>query len=215
MRRLFLVLLGSAILVSACGSSKATAPASSAAANPTNAPTVVVSAPVESSSPVAAASLAASNAGLDGDWITVAPDAAGFTAKFPTAPTVATKTSSTAVGDATTTTWTDEEGGNLVYYVNVAHYPAGSLPADKMSAMYDGGINGMLTVDSEMKLAGQADMTLGGHLGRTFLLSGPLGSLKGGAWIVGDDMYMVYVAYTSSVDPGLIDTFLSDFVLTV
>ena len=64
-------------------------------------------------------------------------------------------------------------------------------------------------------MAGQTDMTLGGHLGRTFLLTSQLGSLKGGVWIVGDDMYMVYVSFTSSVDPGLIDTFLSDFQLTV
>ena len=200
MRRLFLVLLGSAILVSACGSSKAT---------PTDAPAIVAT-----PSPVVVPSLAFSNAGLDGDWIAFAPDTASFTAMFPAAPTLTTQTSSTSVGNAVTSLWAYEQGGNLVYDVQVASYPTGSLAAAKLSAMYDAAIKGMTGGQAELALTAQTDMTLDGHAGRAFLLSSALGSLKGGVWVVGDTMYMAYVAFTSSVDPGLVDTFLSDFHLS-
>lgn len=211
MRRLFLVVLGSAFLFSACGSSKATtAPAAPAtpAVTPTDAPTVV-----ETATPVAV--VAPSNAGLDGGWITLAPDAVGFSAKFPATPTLATQTAKTDVGDAPTSLWTFEQGGNLAYYVLVTNYPKGSLATANASNMYDAAIKGMTGGTAELTLAGTTDLALNGHAGRTFLLTSALGSLKGGIWVVGDDMYMVYVSFTSSVDPGLVDTFLSDFQLTV
>jgi hypothetical protein len=97
----------------------------------------------------------------------------------------------------------------------VAKYPAGSIPAAKLSAVYDGAINGMTGGEAQLTLAGQTDLALGGHAGRAFLLTSALGSIKGGVWIVGDTMYMAYVAFTSSVDPNLVDTFLADFQLTV
>jgi hypothetical protein len=209
-RRIFLVVLGSAILVSACGSSKATpVPATQApVATPTDAPAAT-------DAPVVVPSLAPSNAGLDGEWIAFAPDGIGFTAKFPETPTLTTQTSTTAVGDAAVSVWAFEQGGNLVYDVMVTKYPAGSLAPAKLSALYDGAINGMTGGEANLTVAGQQDMMLGGHAGRTFLLTSATGSIKGGVWIVGDNMYMAYVAFTSSVDPGLIDTFLSDFALTV
>ena len=215
-RRLFLLVLGSAFLFSACGSSKATpAPATSApaapatpAVTPTDAPTVV-----ETATPVVV--VAPSNAGLDGGWITLAPAAVGFSAKFPAAPTLTTQTAKTDVGDAATSLWTFEQGGTLAYYVLVTNYPKGSLATANVSTMYDAAIKGMTGGTSELTLAGTTDLALNGHAGRTFLLTSALGSLKGGIWVVGDDMYMVYVSFTSSVDPGLIDTFLSDFQLTV
>jgi hypothetical protein len=209
-RRIFLIVLGSAILVSACGSSTATsAPATQA---PVATPTAALAA---TDTPVVVPSLAPSNAALDGDWITFAPDGTGFTAKFPGAPTLTTQTQTTAVGDAAVSLWAFEQGGNLVYDVMVTKYPTGSLAAAKLSALYDGAINGMTGGEANLTVAGQEDMALGGHDGRTFLLTSATGSVKGGVWIVGDNMYMAYVAFTSSVDPGLIDTFLSDFALTV
>lgn len=216
MRRLFLVVLGSAFLFSACGSSKATpAPATPApagpatpAVTPTDAPTVV-----ETATPVVV--VAPSNAGLDGGWITLAPDGVGFSAKFPAAPTLTTQTAKTDAGDAPTSLWTFEQGGNLAYYVLVTNYPKGSLATANASNMYDAAIKGMTGGTAELTLAGTTDLALNGHAGRTFLLTSALGSLKGGIWVVGDDMYMVYVSFTSSVDPGLVDTFLSDFQLTV
>ena len=218
MRRLLLVLFGSAVLLSACGSSNATpAPATATPAvvatpvtapTPTDAPTVV-----ETATPVVL--VAPSNAGVDGDWVTLAPAAAGFTAKFPVMPTLTTQTATTAVGDALASLWTYEQGGNLAYYVQVTNYPKGSLAAANASTMYDAAIQSMTGGTSQLTLAGETDLTLGGHAGRLFLLTSALGSLKGGVWIAGDVMYMVYVSFTSSVDPGLIDTFLSDFQLTV
>jgi len=210
-RRFFLVLLGSAFLFSACGSSNATpAPAAPAtpAVTPTDAPTVV-----ETASPVVV--VAPTNAGLDGDWVTLAPDAAGFSAKFPATPTLTTQTAKTDVGDAPTSLWTFEQGGNLAYYVLVTNYPKGSLATANVSTMYDAAIKSLTGGTSELALAGTLDLALNGHAGRTFLLTSALGSLKGGVWIVGDNMYVVYVSFTSSVDPGLVDTFLSDFQLTV
>ncbi len=225
MRRLLLVLFGSAVLLSACGSSKATpapatpAPATPATpatqattatpgATPTDAPTVV-----ETSTPVVL--VAPINAGVDGDWVTLAPAAAGFTAKFPVMPTLTTQTATTAVGDARASLWTYEQGGNLAYYVQVTNYPTGSLASANPVTLYDAAIQSMTGGTSQLTLAGETDLTLGGHAGRLFLLTSALGSLKGGVWIAGDVMYMVYVSFTSSVDPGLIDTFLSDFQLTV
>ena len=190
MRRFLLLVLGSAILISACGSSK------------------VATAPAASTTPIASSA-------VDGDWTTFGPAGAGFSTKYPAAPTLTTSTTATAVGDAPTSVWTDKEGGNLIYAVLVANYPAGSLPAAKVSQVYDGAVNGMTGGTAGLTLSSQGNTTLNGHLGRSYLLTSAVGSLQGVVFIVGDTMYMAYVAYTSSLDPALIATFLADFQLTV
>jgi hypothetical protein len=101
-----------------------------------------------------------------------------------------------------------------IYTVLAAAYPAGSLASAVPSKFYDGAINGMTGGSQGLALATQSDVTLGGHAGRTFLLTSATGSIKGEVVVVGDTMYMAYVAFTSPVDTGLIDTFLLDFKLS-
>lgn len=213
MRRLLMLVLGSAILISACGSAKVlTTPASSpthaAGANPSDSP---AASPTQGSLTVNPAS---SFVMQDGDWIVFGPDASGFTTKFPAAPTLASSTTTTAAGDAPTSIWKYEQGGNLIYYVMLVNYPTGSLTGVDTAQVYDRGVNGMVGGDANLALAAQGDVTLNGHLGRSFLLTSALGSLQGSTYLVGDNLFMAYVAYTSSVDPAFIQTFLADFQLT-
>jgi hypothetical protein len=209
-RRVVLLALSSALFLSACGSAKVTtAPAASEAQNVSSAAVVT-----PSPTPVAVLSIAPSLAAVDGDWVVFAPDGAGFSSKFPAAPTLTTQTDKTAVGDALSSIWTYEQAGNLSYAVLAAVYPAGSLASTTSSKLYDGGINGMTGGSAGLAITSQADITLGGRAARTFLLTSATGSIKGEVVVVGDTMYMAYVVFTSSVDTGLIDTFLVDFKLS-
>jgi len=215
-RRLLLLVLGSAILFSACSSSKAsTTPAASATSQTASASPADSSAAATPTNAAVTVTPASSFVMQDGNWVVLAHDTADFTAKFPTQPTLTTSTTTTAIGDAPTSLWTDEEGGNLIYYVMTAKYPTGSLGAAKASALYDGAVNGMVGGTAGLALSGQGDVTLNGHIGRSFLLTSSLGSLQGVVVVVGDSMYMAYAAYTSSVDPAMIQTFLADFQLTI
>jgi hypothetical protein len=211
-RRVLLIVLSSALFLSACGSAKVTtAPVPSASEAQVGSSAAIVT---PSPTPVAVLSIAPSFAAVDGDWIVFSPDGAAFTAKFPASPTLTTQTDKTAVGDAVSSIWTYEQGGNLAYAVLAAAYPAGSLASTVPSKIYDGAVNGMTGGAQGLALATQSDVTLGGHAGRTFLLTSATGSIKGEVVVVGDTMYMAYVAFTSSVDTGLIDTFLLDFKLS-
>ena len=201
-----MLVLGSAILISACGSAKVlTTPAASntqGATGATQTPASVTITP------------ASSFALQDGSWIVFSPAGSGFSTKFPDAPTLTTSTTTTAVGDAPTSIWKFEQGGNLIYYVMLASYPAGSLANADSAKLYDAGVNGMVGGEANLALSTMGDITLNGHLGRSFLLTSAVGSLQGATYLVGDDLYMAYVAYTSSVDPALVETFLADFQLS-
>ncbi|HEX7491896.1 MAG TPA: hypothetical protein VF337_09375 [Candidatus Limnocylindrales bacterium] len=212
MRRVVLLVLASALFVSACGSAKVTDPPAASPSEAQNGSSAAIATP--SPTPAAILSIAPSLAAVDGDWIVFAPDGAGFSSKFPETPTLTTQTDKTAVGDAVSSIWTFEQGGNLAYAVLAAAYPAGSLAATTPAKLYDGGINGMAGGSAGYVLSAQTDATLGGHAGRTFLLTSSTGSIKGEIVVVGDTMYMAYVVFTSSVDTSLIDTFLLDFQLS-
>lgn len=225
MRRLFLVVLGSALILSACGQSKGWPDGSPAAtvapsivatsvAAATAAPTVVMSdAPTAPAASEAVPTQADTHA--DTEWTVFAPADGGFTSKFPVVPTLTTDTTKTAAGDTATSLWTYEQGGNLAYFVLLAQYPKGAMVALKATVAYDTAVQAMVGGTAGLALASQTDMMINGHAGRSFLLTSTEGSVKGEMVLVGDNLYTAYVAFTSSVDRSVVDTFLADFSLTI
>jgi hypothetical protein len=107
------------------------------------------------------------------------------------------------------------ESSHLVFFAVEARYPAGSMSGLSTSAVYDGAITGMTGSTAGLTVDSQNNVTLGGHAGRAFTLTSTAASIKGEMFLVGDNLYMVYAAYDSLADPAEIDTFISDFVLTV
>jgi len=223
MRRLFLVVLGSAILLSACGQGKGWPDSNSAASQapsiastqtPTKAPTEVpteapTAAPKSQPTPTEAATQAATV------WTTFAPTGAGFTSQFPGDPTLTEETYTTAVGDAPASLWTYEDGADLAYFVALAKYPKGSISKVSASSVFDGALAGMTGSSSGMSIASQGSVTLNGHAGRKFTLTGSIES-KGEMFVVGDNLYMVYAAYSDAItDLTDVDAFIGAFKLLV
>lgn len=226
MRRLFLIALSSAILLSACGPSKswpgtvhngpsqapATAIATLAAtpvpteANPTEAPTEEpTEAPTEepTEAPTAAG-------------ITFSPPDGSFTVLLPDQPKLTTQTYKTAVGDAPASLWTYEVSNDLAFFVVQASYPKGSLTGASPSAVFDAALNGMVSTTTGAKIVTQGATTLGGHPGRTFVVDTPDATVKGALYIVNDDLYMIYAGYTSAItDMTDADAFLASFEFTI
>ena len=219
-RRFVLVVLSSAILLSACGTSKGFPQANQSGAAPSVAASVAATvavtptlAPVATTKATPAPTVAPTPAGSV--WVSIAPVGTGFTAKFPAAPTQSSQTFTTAVGDAPASLWIFEESTDLAFFVVEAKYPAGSMSGVTASAVYDGAITGMTGSSSGLTLDTQSSVTLGGHTGRAFSLTSTAASIKGQMYLVGDNLYMVYVAYTSAADVTEIDTFIAAFKLTV
>lgn len=228
MRRLFLVVLGSAILLSACGQSKGWPDSSSAASQaasqapsiaatqaPTQAPTeAATAAPTATAKPKSTPTAAATQA--SSDWIVFAPAGAGFTSQLPGDPTLSQETYKTAAGDAPASLWTYEDGSDLAYFIALAKYPKGTLSSVSASAVFDGALAGMTGASSGMTLATKGNVTLNGHAGRSFTLTSSDATAKGEMFIVGDNLYVVYAAYTSAItDPSDVNAFIADFKLTV
>jgi hypothetical protein len=204
-RRLLVLVLGSAIFISACGSSAGTV---TPAATPT-------ATPVPTASPTVKITIAPT-AAPDAAWIVWAPAGAGFTSKFPATPKLSTTTTKTAAGDAPSSTWTYQQGTTLAFYVTVANYPKGSMTGKAPSTIFDDFINGMTTDATGLKVDSKTPVTLGSHDGEAFKLSSTEGSIQGQVFLVGDDLYVVYAAYLVAVtDMTPIDTFIADFALTV
>ena len=193
MRRLFLILLGSAMLVSACNSSAPTAaPTPTPAATPAPSPTVTPA---------------------DAGWIVLAPPGDGFTTRFPGQPKLTTSTTTTKAGPTPMLVWEYLANTNLDYNVAMWQYPAGSSTGTTASATYDGTINGMDSSNG-LTLGTQTDITLDGHAGRSFTLNGPTYALQGELVLVGDNLYMVYASYAPTVATAGVAAFLADFQLT-
>jgi hypothetical protein len=188
-RRLLLVVLGSAILISACGSANPTkapvSPSPTVAPTPTPTPTPV---------PTPTPTIAPSFAPQDAKWVALAPDKAGFSTKFPAQPKLATSTTVSNGSNVPTSIWTSD-GATATYYVKVLNYPAGTLTAAKPSDIYDSGVDSMTRGDTGLVTISQGNNTVNGHLGRNFLMKSATGFLQGEMFLVGDNLYMAYVAY--------------------
>jgi hypothetical protein len=95
------------------------------------------------------------------------------------------------------------------------------MKGTNVSSVYDGGVAGMLATTPGLSVDHQSDVNLGGHPGRAFTLTASSGALKGVAmqgqmFLIGDDLYMVYVAYDDFItDFGELNAFIADFQLTV
>jgi hypothetical protein len=202
MRRLFLVVLGSAILMSACSASS---PAASSA--PTAAPTAA-----STTAPTAAPSVVAGPP--DASWIVFVPDGAGFTGKIPATPKLTTQTYQTEVGAAPASLWSYEQSNDLAYFFLTANCPAGSMTGVAPGLIYDGAVDGMAGGSANLTVGTQTDTTITGHAGRVFELTGTTANIKGEIVIVGDNLFVVYVAYTPKItDFTPIDAFFADFQL--
>jgi hypothetical protein len=193
------------------GGTSAASPTLAALVTPTHAATPTAaetSAPTLEPTPTAALG--------DAGWLVFAPVGDGFTSKFPVKPTLTTQTYKTAAGDAPSSLWTDEESSDLAYFALFAQYPKGSMSGVGTSAVYDGAVSGMTGGTTGLTVDTQGSVTLNGHPGRKFVLTGSAASIKGQMYLVGDNLYMIYAAYTSNItDLTDVDTFIADFKLTV
>jgi hypothetical protein len=194
-RRLLLIMLGSAILFSAC-----TSAAQTAAPTPTTTP-----APTPTLSPAVAPA--------DAGWIVLAPTGGGFTSKFPHEPKLTKTTTTTKEGPTPTSVWEYLASTDLDYNIAMWQYPAGSTTGMAASAIYDSAITGMDSTN-HLTLSTQSDITLNGHVGRAFTLAGASYTLKGELVLVGDNLCMVYASYAPTVDTAGVTAFLADFQLT-
>jgi hypothetical protein len=200
-RRLLLVVLGSAILFSACASASQTA---APALTPTPTPTVTSTATSTPPPTVAPA---------DAGWIVLAPPGGGFTSKYPGQPKLTKTTTTTKEGPTPTSVWEYLASTDLDYNVAMWQYPSGSTAGMAASAIYDSAITGMDSTN-QLTLGTQGDITLNGHAGRAFTLKGASYTLQGELVLVGDNLYMVYASYAPAVDTAGVTAFLSDFQLT-
>jgi hypothetical protein len=196
-RRLLLIVLGSAVLFSACSSAAQTAA-------PTPTPTTTP-APTPTPSPT----LAPADAG----WIVLTPPGDGFTSKFPGQPKLTTTTTTAKEGPTPTSVWEYLANADLDYNVAMWQYPAGSTTGMAASAIYDGAITGMDSTNG-LTLSTQSDNSLNGHAGRAFTLSGATYKIQGELVLVGDNLYMAYGTYAPTVDIAGVTAFLADFQLT-
>jgi hypothetical protein len=102
---------------------------------------------------------------------------------------------------------------NLDYNVAMWRYPAGTTIGTAPAAVYNGAISGMDSTNG-LTLSTQSDITLNGHAGRSFTLSGASYALRGELVLVGDNLYMAYASYAPTVDTAGVTAFLADFQLT-
>jgi hypothetical protein len=233
-RRLILVLLASALALSACAQGKGWPDSSSAVsqapsiaatasptagltAGPTAGPTSSPTArPTAKATPTKAPTPAAT-AGIDAEWVTVAPSGAGFTSKWPGTPTKKTSTSASSAGNVVSTLWTYEDGIDLAYFAAVVAYPKGSMTGRSVTTVYDAAVNSMTTsTGTTMTISDQRSLTVNGHAGRGFTLTSSAYSIQGAMVLVGDSLYMPYVTYFPAVtDMSSPEVFFNDFNLTV
>jgi uncharacterized protein (DUF983 family) len=151
----------------------------------------------------------------DTKWITLAPKGAGFTAKFPGQPKLTTQTANAATGALPTSTWAYLETADLGLYTAVVKYSKGSTAGISQGVIYDGAVTGIASTIG-LRVDGQSDCTLGKHSGRAFTMSGTVGTILGQMYVVGENNYIVWVAYDSAVtDFTDINAFFADYNLTV
>jgi len=216
-RRLILVLLASALALSACAQGKgwpdsssavSRAPSIAATASPTAGPT---------ESPTAKATTPAATGSIDADWVTVTPSGVGFTSKWPGDPTKKSSTSASSAGDVVTTIWTYEDSVDLAYFVGVVTYPKGAMSGKAVTTVYDAAVNSMTTsTGTTMTISSQGSLTVNGHAGRGFTLTSSTYSIQGAMVIIGDTLYTAYIAYTPAVtDLSAPEVFFNDFNLTI
>jgi len=209
LRRLLLLALTSVLLLSACSTAAATQAQPPAFDAPNGGHGLATPAPT----PVP--SVQATITPRDGNWISFAPDGGGFIAKLPATPTLTTQTAKTTFGQAATSLWADPQDSTLSYYIQATAYPAGPLLVEESSTLYDAAITSLSGGSSGLTLASEGDVTLNGHAGKSFLLKSSVGAVQGEVVLAGSTVYIAFVAFSPSVDSGLISTFLADFSLTV
>jgi hypothetical protein len=233
-RRLILVLLASALALSACsqgngwpgGSSTVSqAPSIAATARPTAEATPTEATPTKATPTKATPTKAtptkaptpAATGSIDADWVTVTPSGVGFTSKWPGDPTKTSSTSATSAGNVVTTIWTYEDGVDLAYFVGVVAYPKGAISGTPVTTVYDAAVKSMTTsTGTTMTISSQGDLTVNGHAGRGFTLTSSTLSIQGAMVIIGDTLYTAYIAYTPAVtDLSSPEVFFNDFNLTI
>jgi len=233
-RRLILVVLASALALSACAQGKGWPDSNSAAsqaasiaatASPTTGPTAGPTAgptssptarPTAKATPTKAPTPAATGS-IDADWVTVTPSGVGFTSKWPGDPTKKSSNSASSAGNVVTTIWTYEDGVDLAYFVGVVAYPKGAISGTAVTTVYDAAVKSMTTsTGTTMTISSQGSITVNGHAGRGFTLTSSTLSIQGAMVIIGDTLYTAYVAYTPAVtDLSSPEVFFNDFNLTV
>ena len=205
MRRLVLIVLGSALLFSACNSAVQTA-----APTPTATPTAT---PAPTATPVPTPTPPPTAAPADAGWVVLAPPGDGFTTKFPGEPKLTTTTTTSKAGPAPTLVWEYLANSDLDYNLAMWQYPAGATTGMAPAAIYDAAISGMDS-NNGLTLSTQSDITLNGHAGRAFTLGGASYALQGELVLVGDNLYMAYASYAPTVNTAGVTAFLADFQLT-
>jgi len=113
--------------------------------------------------------------------------------------------------------WEYDDGLDLSYFIVVAQYPKGAMTGKSPATVYDTTVKGMTTASTiTLTIADQGDATFNGHTGRGFTLTSDTANVQGAMILVGDALYMVYVAYSPAVtDLSSPKAFYDDFVLTI
>jgi hypothetical protein len=214
MGRLLSFVLGCAVVLSACGSSNAAATNANPVTPATQA-SPAASAPAGETTTETPTETAGASGIDDAGWFALAPDGAGFTAKFPGTPKQTSQTYKTDVGDAPSSLWSWQQSSDLSYFVVTATYPKGSLSSVDPGLVYDAAIDGMTGGAAALAVANETDMTMNGHPGQVFSLAGTTANIEGQIVLAGDNLYVVYVLFSPTVtDFSGVDAFFADFTLT-
>jgi hypothetical protein len=158
---------------------------------------------------------AASSADTSG-WVALAPDGEGFSVLMPGKATASTISAKSPGGDVPTTTWS---ATSAVGSFDVAHarFPKGSLSVGSPAAVLDAGMKAIAAnVLPRSTISNVADVTVGGHAGRTFTFSDSKTASVCEFFVVGDDIYTLFVgSEPGKMDAAVVRGFFASFQLTV
>jgi hypothetical protein len=140
----------------------------------------------------------------------VTPAGAGFTVLMPGDPTPSTQT---ATG-YTTLIWSYSDDPDLAFFVAELKYTKGTLTKQNPATVYANGLAGMAK-NTGVTVTAQGNVTVNGHTGRSFSASSADVAAQGFLFILGDNLYMVYAAWSPDMtDTASVDAFLASFHFT-
>jgi hypothetical protein len=222
-RRLLLIVLSGAILLSACATPKSfpgseTKAPSRAPATPTLAPTEAPT-PTEAATPTDTPTDAPTDtptAAPPSDWTTFAPSGSGFSVLMPGKPDLTKKTFNFAAGNAPGSLWSYGISNDLALFLVQANFTKGAISGKAPSALLDAEVAKLVSNTAGSSLVSKADITLNGHPGKTFTVDQPDLSIMGGIFVVQDEILIAYVGYTAAnTDTADINSFLGSFEITI
>ena len=210
MRRIATMLL----VLAAVGGCSSSVPRHSAVFIPTPSPTrpPATATATTSLAPGASPEASADTSG----WVALAPDGEGFSVLMPGKATASTVSTKSPGGDVPTNSWS-ATGAVGSFDVSHARFPKGSFSAGTPTAVLDAGMKAIAaTALPGSTISNVADLTVGGHAGRTFTFSDSKTASVCEFFVVGDDIYTLFVgSEPGKMDATVMRAFFGSFQLTV